>query len=100
MIKVQIKDINNPSYIKVTGHAEYDESGKDIVCSSVSTAIIMTINQIELFDIIEDINYDINEGYLELKVLKHSTSLEKILKNLTYTLTSLEENYSKYIKLN
>lgn len=35
---------------KVSGHAGYDESGRDIVCASVSSAVMMTANLItEIF---------------------------------------------------
>ena len=47
MITVEI--INN-KIIKVLGHADYAQYGSDIVCASVSTAVYMSINQIEVFD--------------------------------------------------
>ena len=42
MIKVNIK--NNE--ITVSGHANYDDYGKDIVCASVSSLVISTVNAI------------------------------------------------------
>ena len=42
MIKIKIlKD-----YIEVKGHANYDDFGKDIVCASVSSIVITTVNAI------------------------------------------------------
>ncbi len=99
MIVINFDNINDPRYIKVSGHAEYDESGKDIVCSSVSTAFIMTVNQIELFDKLNDINYKLDSGDFELEVLNHSFEINKILLNFVYTVESLQEQYSKYIKI-
>ena len=46
MIKVEIK--NNK--IEIKGHAYYDDYGKDIVCASVSSIVITTINAIIEFD--------------------------------------------------
>ena len=40
----------NPSEIKVEGHADFARLGKDIVCASVSTAIILSANLIKRFD--------------------------------------------------
>ena len=40
MIKVSIKDKN----IIITGHAGYADYGKDIVCASVSSIVITSIN--------------------------------------------------------
>ncbi len=99
MIKVKIDNLDVPSYIKITGHAEYAESGKDIVCSSVSTAFIMTVNQIELFGKIHDINYKLESGDFELEILSQSEEVGKIVLNFVYTIKSLEEQYSKYIKI-
>ena len=42
MIKVEIE--NNK--IEIKGHANYDDYGKDIVCASVSSIVITTINAI------------------------------------------------------
>ncbi len=99
MIKVKINNLNAPSYIKITGHAEYAQSGKDIVCSSVSTAFIMTINQIEIFEKLEDINYKLESGNFELEILNQSSEVDKIVLNFIHTIKSLEEQYSKYVKI-
>ena len=51
MIKVNIKRKNNIiKEIKLTGHAKYDEYGKDIVCAGVSTSLTVTINACLSFD--------------------------------------------------
>ena len=36
--------------IKMSGHAKYDEYGKDIVCAAVSSALTLTVNTILRFD--------------------------------------------------
>ena len=51
MIKVIVKKRDNKiSQIVVKGHANYDTFGKDIVCASVSTMMITTINCINVLD--------------------------------------------------
>ena len=40
MIKVNIKQ----NRVIITGHAGYDEYGKDIVCASVSSIVITSVN--------------------------------------------------------
>ena len=42
MIKVELKD----NLITIKGHAGYADKGKDIVCASVSSIVITTINAI------------------------------------------------------
>ena len=46
MIKVLIKN----KQIVVSGHANYDDFGKDIVCASASSIIITSINACLKFD--------------------------------------------------
>ena len=47
MIKVKVlKENNFYKEITITGHANYDTYGKDIVCSSVSSIVITTVNAI------------------------------------------------------
>jgi uncharacterized protein YsxB (DUF464 family) len=45
MIKIKINyEDGFIKYFKVSGHANYDEYGKDIVCASVSSIVITSIN--------------------------------------------------------
>ena len=51
MIKVNVKITNSIiDEINITGHANYEESGKDIVCAGVSASLITTVNAILEFD--------------------------------------------------
>ena len=77
--------------LEITGHAEYDESGKDIVCAAVSTAIIVTANAVELLDLNSKRELMIDEGYFKFTVLEHEHVLDKLLENLEYTLYDLEK---------
>ena len=95
MIKVSISALD----IEIKGHAGYDNTGFDIVCASVSTAVTMCINQIELFDRLNMIEYQLRDGYLKLHVVVSDEVLEKILKNLIYTLSDLENQYPHYLKV-
>ena len=97
MITVEI--INNMT-IKVLGHADYAEYGSDIVCASVSTAVYMSVNQIELFDKINCINYNINEGNACIEVVCEDDIVKRVISNLIFTLRDLELQYPKYIKIN
>ena len=83
---------------KVLGHSDYAEEGKDIVCAAVSTAIIVTVNAINLVGFIDYIEYVIEEGYFKLEVSKENEILDQLLINLDYTLHDLEKQYPKYIK--
>ena len=98
MIKVNVKKTNNKIYeIVIKGHAEYDDYGKDIVCSAVSTMAITTINNIIILD--ESINYEENSGLLKIRVLKDTEINEKLLNNLVNMLNELRDQYPKNIEI-
>ena len=84
--------------IEISGHAEYDESGKDIVCAAVSTAIIVTANAAKLLDLEQFYKFWIDEGYFKIEIYEYNKTLDKLLKNLEYTLFDLEQQYPNYIK--
>lgn len=95
MIKVYIKN----NFIEVSGHAEYDRSGKDIVCASVSTLIISTINLCELFNKLDCIKYSLKEGLFSLEILKNDNIVDVLYLNFKNSLCDLESQYPKYIKI-
>ena len=79
MIQISIIKHNNEySQIKAFGHAEYDDYGKDIVCSAVSVLIINTANSLEKFtdDLILAETHE--DGTTEI-LLKEKISKEAIL---------------------
>ena len=86
--------------IKVSGHANYAEYGQDIVCASVSTAVYMSINQIEVFDKLECIKTTVREGNACIEVVREDEIVKKVISNLIFTLRDLELQYPKYIKIN
>jgi uncharacterized protein len=110
MIIVEIfKDKHeNINGYEVFGHAEYDEYGKDIVCSAIS--ILAQTTLMSLVDVCgikeEDIQYSIEEqtGYLRV-ILKEGLDSKEfkdsqiVLKTFQLGVKSIQENYSKYVTL-
>ena len=91
MIKVEIE--NNK--IEIKGHANYDDYGKDIVCASVSSIVITTINAIIEFDP-ESIYYeDLNNRIL----IKDDDITNKLINNMIELLEELEKSYKDNIKI-
>lgn len=98
MIKVSVESKNKKhiDLIKIHGHAMYDDFGKDIVCSSVSSIIITTVNGI----------YEIDKEYLAIEeikdgmiitVLKDDKICDKLIKNMLTLLSELEDSYPENI---
>ena len=94
MIKVEIK--NNK--IEIKGHANYDDYGKDIVCASVSSIVITTINAIIEFDP-ESIYYEDLNNRILIKKLKDDDITNKLINNMIELLEELEKSYKDNIKI-
>lgn len=99
MIKVKLEKTNNDiDKISISGHSGYQESGNDIVCASVSSICITTVNAIIRIDS-EAIDYDEKEGYLTVDIKKHTTVIDILIQNMIELLYELEEDYKNYIKI-
>ena len=89
MIKIRIKENNNKiEEISIIGHAMYDDFGKDIVCSSVSSIVITTVNAIERIDK-DSISY--TELPFNLKKEKDNEITNVLLINMIDLLKELQE---------
>ena len=98
MIKVSIKNKNNLiKEIKIIGHADYDEYGKDIVCASVSSLATTTINDILVLDK-EAISYKVKDGNISI-TNNDSELADKLLNVLINSLKELANDYPKNIKI-
>jgi uncharacterized protein YsxB (DUF464 family) len=99
MIKVKINyDGNVIKGFKVSGHANYDEYGKDIVCASVSTVVITSINLALKLDEKSVVVTD-KPGLIEASILKRDDVINKIFINMKDMLVELQKDYSKNIKI-
>ena len=98
MIKVNVLVSDKVKKIVITGHANYDEYGKDIVCSSASSIVITTVNAIITFDE-SYINYKEEKDKFTIEINKHDDTLEKLITNMLNMLKELENDYPKYIKI-
>ena len=100
MIKINVKkekDVVN--YIKISGHSGYAESGYDIVCASVSSIAITTVNA--LLSINEDcLVYSESDGLLEIEFKIHDEIINKLIDNMLFLLEDLSKQYNKNIKIN
>ena len=94
MIKVLI----NKDHIEIKGHAMFDEYGKDIVCASVSTMVITTVNGILSIDK-EAIKVNQTEGFIEIDLLKHTKEVDALISNMISLLKELKVQYKKNIQI-
>ena len=99
MIKVKLdknnKDINS---ITIEGHSGYSEFGSDIVCASVSSIAITSINGILKIDE-GSLKYETKDGFIKIDVLKHTKVIDLLLENMIEHLESVSNQYDKYVKI-
>lgn len=82
--------------VSILGHAMYSDFGRDIVCSSVSTCVITTVNGILSLDE-EFLEVEEGDGKIIIDVLGKNESLEKLLQNMIDILSELSRQYPKNI---
>jgi uncharacterized protein YsxB (DUF464 family) len=104
MIKVDLIK-KNDQYISLStsGHAGYDEYGKDIVCAAASILIINTINSIERFtDDKFSVKQDQESGIIDLKFKSASSEKSKLLiDSMVFGLKEIQRKYDdKYLIIN
>ena len=93
---ITIKKNNNK--IVISGHALYDEYGKDIVCASVSSVSLCTVNAIisikeKAIDVIQE------EGKLIINVNSDDNITNKLIDNMFRCFNELEKQYPNNVKI-
>ena len=98
MISVSIeKQEQQYTRIYCSGHAGYDDYGRDIVCAAVSVLVINTINSIDTFtDDAYSVDSDEESGMIDFR-LKGSVSKETnlLIDALVLGLNEIQKQYGK-----
>jgi len=94
MIKIKVNDEN----ILITGHAFYDEYGKDIVCSAVSATFLCTVNAILKLDKNALQVRNVQDGK-EIKILKKDHVTNVLINNMLDCLKELGDKYPRNIQI-
>ena len=100
MIKIQINKTNNKySSLIVSGHSNYDEHGKDIICAGVSAIVTGGLNAL-INENKKKISYRVNDGYVNVEMLDINDDKLQIIMDVIITqLKTIEENSKKYVKI-
>lgn len=93
-----IKVIYTKEKIIISGHANYESYGNDIVCASVSSIVYTTINAILNFNA-KAIKYIDNNNTLEINILNQDKITKTLITNMLDLLNDLEKQYPENIKL-
>ena len=92
MISVNVTFIDQKiQQIEISGHANFDRHGKDIVCAGVSAIVYGSINAIDQVKK-NQIEFKIKEGYTFIKVKKRFFGFTTLVKNDACSITNLRRN--------
>lgn len=91
---IKIKEFDNK--IIISGHANFEDYGKDIVCASVSSIVITTVNAILRYNN-KAIKYT-NDKELIIEILEKDEIINILITNMLELLKELEKQYPKNIR--
>ena len=98
MIKA-IFEVKDDLYIslKVSGHAEFGEYGKDLVCASVSSIMFGFMNALDVLD--EDV--EIKQQKNKITIINNSKMemIQDYFELVIMQLKTIEESYGDFIKV-
>ena len=96
MITVKIKNEKNEvKQILFSGHALYEDFGKDIVCAGASAILTTSVNAILKYDK-NALKYTIEDDVL-VKILKTDKIINLLIDNMIDLLKELSNDYPKNI---
>ena len=102
MITVTFTESGQKLSLRLEGHAEYAEHGKDIVCASASILAYTLASIVDSFDDVESIiNLTSGDTTIECEC-KDKVTYVKVANAYHYTeigYALLEQNYPQYVRL-
>ena len=81
----------------VKGHSGYAESGSDIVCASISSAVWLTVNGIEKQNLAK-LSYKESDGFVECFISDKSEGADLLLNSLVMFIKELSGQYGEFLK--
>ncbi|MCD8028389.1 MAG: ribosomal-processing cysteine protease Prp [Erysipelotrichaceae bacterium] len=100
MVNVKIlKEGNDILEIEVSGHADSNEYGFDLVCAGVSTACVGICNELVNHNFLEYGNIELQAGYCHIVVEEFDKLHQVVLETFVTILKTIEESYGDYLKI-
>lgn len=107
MITISVKRGNPPQQrvqeVSITGHALYDDYGKDIVCAAVSS---ISINLINASEAILDVPLETRQGEGELVCIvpesrdpQVAAQVQLLMETLVFSLKSISKEYPSFVSM-
>ncbi len=88
----------NKNRIVMTGHANYADYGKDIVCASASSIVITSVNAALKMEE-NSLNYKEEKDKVTIDIISQNKNVLLIIENMISMLKELALTYKKNIKV-
>ena len=99
MIRVVVlKEKEMYKKVTISGHALYDDYGKDIVCSACSSIVITTVNGILAINK-ENLTYKVGKNGMVIDIVDMQETTQKLVNNMVCLLKELSEKYPTNIEV-
>lgn len=98
MVEIIYKYGNPEHELHISGHANYEEEGKDIVCAAVSTLAQTLAIAIEEKTTIKNEIF-IDKGFITLKTYDRSQTIDNYFRMTLLGLRSISEEYPNYVSI-
>ena len=105
MIKVEVKRNKEMYYfLNVSGHANFDDHGKDIVCAAVSVLAQTLLESIAEVAELQDFKYEVKSGYIRCNLLNSILDEQKmfiiniLFKMFVTGINGVKESYPEYLE--
>ncbi len=76
----------------------YDDYGKDIVCSAVSSIVTTSVNGILSLDK-DSLSYLVSQKGMDITVKGEDPTTQTLIRNMVNLLKELENNYPDHVKI-
>lgn len=83
--------------VEVSGHSNFDQVGKDIVCAGISAIIFGTLNALDNLVSQQEVKIVVLETKVSIEVLKPSNDNQMILQTMFWQLKTISNQYRKNI---
>ena len=93
-----IRALFKKNSVIISGHANFDNNGKDIVCAAVSSIVTASVNDIHIVNP-NALNKEDDGDTIRIEIVKDDDLVYKLLNNLKELLINLSEDYPKNIKI-
>ena len=99
MITISIQKENKKyQKISILGHAMYADRGKDIVCSSVSSIVITTVNGILTINQ-GSLSYMVGKKGMKIDIKSEDETTQLLIHNMVNLLKDLEKQYPENVEV-